>query len=78
MMGNVNKTDELDARGLAILLWNGTLPTVSIAPIFSPNCADLGAAGDQAHSLLGEGDNNRHRCGDKSCSSKSIPSPKLK
>ena len=32
MMGNVNKTDKLDARGLAILLRNGTLPTVWIAP----------------------------------------------
>jgi len=70
MMGNVNKTDKLDARGLAILLWNDTLPTVSIAPIFSPNCAGSGAEGDRAHSLLGEGDNNRRGCGDKSCSSK--------
>ena len=26
MMGNINKTDKLDARGLAILLHNGTLP----------------------------------------------------
>jgi transposase len=26
MMGNVNKTDKLDARGLATLLRNGTLP----------------------------------------------------
>jgi transposase len=32
MMGNVNKTDKLDARGLATLLRNGTLPTVWIAP----------------------------------------------
>jgi len=32
MMGNVNKTDKLDARGLAMLLRNGTLPTVWIAP----------------------------------------------
>ncbi len=32
MMGNVNKTDKLDARGLAILQRNGTLPTVWIAP----------------------------------------------
>jgi transposase len=32
MMGNVNKTDKLDARGLATLLHNGTLPTVWIAP----------------------------------------------
>lgn len=31
-MGNVNKTDKLDARGLATLLRNGTLPTVWIAP----------------------------------------------
>jgi hypothetical protein len=28
MMGNVNKTDKLDACGLATLLRNGTLPTV--------------------------------------------------
>ena len=28
MMGNLNKTDKLDARGLAILALNGTLPTV--------------------------------------------------
>jgi transposase len=32
MMGNVNKTEKLEARGLAALLWNGTLPTVWIAP----------------------------------------------
>jgi len=32
MMGNVNKTDKLDARGLAALLRNETLPTVWIAP----------------------------------------------
>src|SRR5512141_1123549 len=32
MTGNVNKTDKLDARGLAMLLQNGTLPTVWIAP----------------------------------------------
>jgi hypothetical protein len=32
MMGNVNKTDKLDARGLATLLRNGTLPRVWIAP----------------------------------------------
>lgn len=32
MMGNVNKTDKLDARGLTTLLRNGTLPTVWIAP----------------------------------------------
>ena len=32
MMGNVNKTDKLDARSLATLLRNGTLPTVWIAP----------------------------------------------
>jgi transposase len=32
MMGNVNKTDKLDAEGLAILLRSGTLPTVWIPP----------------------------------------------
>lgn len=32
MMGNVNKTDKLDADGLAILLHNGTLPTVWLPP----------------------------------------------
>lgn len=32
MMGNVNKTDKLDAKGLATLLLNGVLPTVWIAP----------------------------------------------
>jgi len=32
MMGNVNQTDKLDARGLTTLLRNGTLPTVWIAP----------------------------------------------
>jgi transposase len=32
MLGNVNKTDKLDARGLATLLRNGTLPTGWIAP----------------------------------------------
>jgi transposase len=31
MMGHVNKTDKLDADGLALLLYNGTLPTVWIA-----------------------------------------------
>ncbi len=30
MMGEINKTDKLDARGLATLLRNGTLPTVWI------------------------------------------------
>jgi transposase len=30
MMGHVNKTDKLDADGLALLLYNGTLPTVWI------------------------------------------------
>ena len=32
MMGNVNKTDKLDADGLSLLLYNGTLPTVWIPP----------------------------------------------
>lgn len=32
MMGQINKTDKLDARGLAILLRNGTLPSVWIPP----------------------------------------------
>ena len=32
MMGNINKTDKLDARGLAILARNGTLPDVWIPP----------------------------------------------
>jgi transposase len=32
MMGQINKTDRLDARGLALLLRNGTLPTVWIPP----------------------------------------------
>lgn len=32
MMGNINKTDKLDARGLAILSVNGTLPGVWIPP----------------------------------------------
>lgn len=32
MMGHVNKTDKLDADGLALLLYNGTLPTVWIPP----------------------------------------------
>jgi len=32
MMGEVNKTDKLDARGLAILNRNGTLPSVWIPP----------------------------------------------
>ncbi len=32
MMGNINKTDKLDARGLAILARNGTLPVVWIPP----------------------------------------------
>jgi transposase len=32
MMGEINKTDKLDARGLALLLWNGTLPSVWIPP----------------------------------------------
>jgi hypothetical protein len=31
-MGLTNKTDTLDARGLAILLRNGTLPEVWIPP----------------------------------------------
>ncbi|MDM7939844.1 MAG: IS110 family transposase, partial [Methanothrix sp.] len=32
MMGKINKTDKLDARGLATLLRNGTLPSVWIPP----------------------------------------------
>jgi transposase len=32
MMGNINKTDKLDARGLAVLSINGTLPAVWIPP----------------------------------------------
>ena len=32
MMGNINKTDKLDAKGLAILARNGTLPAVWIPP----------------------------------------------
>lgn len=32
LMGNLNKSDKLDARGLALLLRNGTLPTVWIPP----------------------------------------------
>jgi len=32
MMGHVNKTDKLDADGLALLLYNGTLPRVWIPP----------------------------------------------
>jgi len=32
MMGNINKTDKLDARGLAILARNGTLPAVWVPP----------------------------------------------
>jgi len=32
MMGGINKTDKLDAAGLAILSLNGTLPTVWIPP----------------------------------------------
>lgn len=32
MMGQINKTDKLDARGLATLLRNGTLPSVWIPP----------------------------------------------
>ena len=32
MMGQINKTDKLDARGLALLLRNGTLPSIWIPP----------------------------------------------
>lgn len=32
MMGEINKTDKLDARGLALMLRNGTLPSVWIPP----------------------------------------------
>ena len=32
MMGQINKTDKLDAQGLALLLRNGTLPAVWIPP----------------------------------------------
>jgi transposase len=32
MMGSINKTDKLDARGLAVLSINGTLPAVWIPP----------------------------------------------
>jgi transposase len=33
MMGNVNKTDKLDAKGLAMLLHLGSLPTVWLPPL---------------------------------------------
>ena len=32
MMGRINKTDKLDAKGLALLLRNGTLPSIWIPP----------------------------------------------
>jgi len=32
MMGHINKTDKLDAKGLATLLRNGTLPSIWIPP----------------------------------------------
>lgn len=32
MMGQINKTDKLDAKGLALLMRNGTLPSVWIPP----------------------------------------------
>jgi len=32
MMGQINKTDKLDAKGLALLLRNGTLPSIWIPP----------------------------------------------
>jgi transposase len=32
MMGNINKTDKLDARGLAVLSINSTVPAVWIPP----------------------------------------------
>ncbi len=32
MMGQINKTDKLDSRGLALLMRNGTLPSVWIPP----------------------------------------------
>jgi transposase len=32
MMGQINKTDKLDAHGLALLLRNGTLPSVWVPP----------------------------------------------
>jgi transposase len=32
MMGQINKTDKLDAKGLALLLRNGTLPPIWIPP----------------------------------------------
>lgn len=32
MMGQINKTDKLDAQGLALLLRNGTLPSIWIPP----------------------------------------------
>jgi hypothetical protein len=47
MMGNINKTDKLDAQGLATLLHLGSLPTVwlpstrpiSWMPKASPHCS---------------------------------------
>jgi transposase len=41
MMGQLNKTDKLDARGLAILARNGTLPEVWIPPRVLRNQREL-------------------------------------
>ena len=42
MMGMINKTDRLDAKGLALLQRNGTLPTVWIPPADVRDKRDLG------------------------------------
>ncbi len=44
-MGQTNKTDKLDAKGLATLLCNGTLPTVWLSPA---------AIGDERELPLGD------------------------
>ena len=53
-MGITNKTDKLDAKGLAILLRNGTLPEVWIPPSELRDQRELLAAahisGEVAHS----------------------------
>jgi len=60
MRGNVNKTDKLDARGLAILLRNGTLPTVWIAPSQLNQVIEQWPATGIAASGKGSGANSNH------------------
>ena len=56
MMGQINKTDKLDARGLNTLQRNGTLPTVWIPPA---NCVTSASCRGRGWCSFGSGPSSR-------------------